>query len=338
MKKILFLILVATFFIGCKDEVSEPKSDFQGLSYPDYFPKPHYEFKNNPLTAAGHSLGRELFFDPILSSDSSISCGSCHSQPHAFSDHNGAFSEGVNQRKGNRNAPPVFNLAWSPNFMWDGGVNHIEIMPLSPIINPLEMNETILNVLKKLNRHKDYRQKFKTAFGKDSIDDQMLFYAITQYQGTIVSAGSRYDAMRKGELIFTTDEQAGYDLYKTHCANCHVEPLFTDFSYRNNGLDTAFLDLGRGRITLNPSDNGKFKVPSLRNVELTYPYMHDGRFFTIDMVLDHYSSGLKASSTLDGSLTNNKNFSPLEKKQIIAFLYSLTDYTLLSSKFYAKPR
>jgi cytochrome c peroxidase len=337
IKNALYLAISLLAF-SCKDEIAEPVSGFQGLSYPDYFPKPHYQFVNNKLTEAGHSLGRELFFDPILSSDSSISCGSCHSQPHAFSDHNGAFSVGVNQKKGDRNAPPIFNLAWSPNFMWDGGVNHLEIMPLSPIINPLEMNETISNVLVKLNRHSGYKQKFKSAFGKEIIDDQMLFYALTQYQGTIVSASSRYDAMRKGEISFTTDEQAGYQLYQTHCSNCHTEPLFTDFTYRNNGIDTNFTDLGRGRITQNTADNGKFKVPSLRNIELTYPYMHDGRFFTIDMVLDHYSEGIKSSATIDGSLSKNKNFSQVEKKQIITFLYSLTDYTLLSNRFYARPK
>jgi len=339
MQKFFFLfILPSVFIFGCKAEESKPADDFQGLSYPKYFPEPTYRFTNNKLSKEGHSLGRDLFFDPILSSDSSISCGSCHSQPHAFSDHNGAFSTGVNQKQGNRNAPPIFNLAWSNSFMWDGGINHIEIMPLSPIINPLEMNESIVNVLAKLNRSSYYKQKFKDAFGKDVIDDQMLFYALTQYQGTIVSAGSRYDGMRKGELTLTAEEEAGYQLYKIHCSQCHVEPLFTDNTFRNNGLDSVFNDLGRGLITQNVADNGKFKVPSLRNVELTYPYMHDGRFFTIDMVLDHYSHGIIKSSTLDPSLSTAKNFNSLEKKQIIAFLYSLTDYSLLSNTFYSRKR
>jgi len=333
------LSLLVISINSCKDDsITEPSTEFKGLNYPSYFGLPHYNFTSNPLTAKGVQLGRELFYDPILSIDSTISCGSCHSQTHAFADHNGGFSEGVNQAKGNRNAPAIFNLAWNTSFMLDGGINHIEIMPLAPIVNPLEMNETISNVLLKLNRHRDYPTKFYEVFGKKTIDDQMLFYAITQFQGTIISDGSKYDMVQQGKSIYTIEENAGYQLFKTHCSSCHKEPLITDNSFRNNGLDTIFNDLGREKITQLAEDRGKFKVPSLRNVELTYPYMHNGSFFTLESVIDHYTDGIKLSPTLDPRLSSRIKLTGAEKFQLVSFLKTLTDYTLLSNPNLTKPR
>jgi len=191
--------------------------------------------------------------------------------------------------------------------------------------------------LLKLNRHPGYKEKFKRVFGKDVIDDQMMFYALAQFQGTIVSAGSKYDMMRQEKSNFTSDEQAGYLLFQAKCAACHSEPMFTDYSYRNNGLDSIFKDAGRGEITLDPIDSGKFKVPSLRNVELTYPYMHDGRFFTLELALEHYISGIKSSSTRDDLLNNPVKLNSVEKAQLIDFLKTLTDYSMMGNPLYSKP-
>lgn len=337
MRQALFALTLIFFFVSCKKETELTPVDDWGFKKPAYFPEPVYKFQNNEQTRLRFELGRDLFYDPILSLDNTISCASCHSQTHGFADHNGAFSTGVGGTLGTRNSPSISNLAWYPSFMWDGGVNHIEIFSASPITNPLEMHETIANVLVKLNGNAKYKQKFKAAYDVDEITDQKMLKALAQYMAMVVSANSKYDQYRKGEVALTADEMSGLNLFNAKCASCHTEPLFTDFSFRNNGLDEMFADLGRGAITQNPADNGKFKVPSLRNVELTYPYMHDGRFFTMEKVLDHYISGVKQSGTLDASLTTGIPMTTLEKQQIIKFLRTLTDYELLADPLLSEP-
>lgn len=335
--KISLIFFVLIFISSCQtSEIKQPQKSL-GLFYPDYVPKPVYGFEKNKLTHDGIQLGRMLFYDPVLSSDSTISCGSCHSQAHAFADHNMKLSIGVNNRMGLRNSPPIFNLAWHPNFMWDGGVNHIEIMPLAPLTNHLEMDESISNILLKLNRSQTYKTKFLKVFKKDSIDDQMMYYALTQFMGSITSFESKYDHVKQGKAAYSETENKGYTLFKSHCNSCHQEPLFTDFSFRNNGLDSVFKDLGRALITLNHSDEGLFKVPSLRNVALTYPYMHDGRFRTLDEVINHYTSGIKHSKTLDASFENPIQLNQTEKQDIIAFLRTLNDYQLLNQSNISEP-
>lgn len=299
---------------------------------PEHFPEPLYQFENNPQTFDKFKLGRDLFSDPILSLDSTISCASCHSQTHYFADHNQPFSFGVGDSVGKRNSPSITNLAWQPYFMWDGGVNHIEVFSVAPITNQLEMKETMANVVSKLNNHTGYKEKFKSAFGADVITDQHLLFALTQFMIMIISDNSKYDQYIRGEVELSTDELSGLNLFRAHCSSCHTEPLFTDFSFRNNGLDEVFQDQGRGIITQNPNDMGTFKVPSLRNVANTYPYMHDGRFFTLDLVLDHYTSGIKTSETLDPSLNSGIPLTETEKQQIISFLNTLTDYSLIDDK------
>lgn len=337
----IVLVFVVCFLMvlgACRKRAPELKSADREytLVYPPYFPAPHYQPADNALTNDGIALGRMLFYDPVLSSDSSVSCGTCHSQAHAFSGHNTAFSTGVANRKGIRNSPALFNLSWNTSFMADGGINHIEVMPFAPITNPDEMNESLPHVLFKLRRSNRYPELFKKAFGSEQVTDQKLFYALAQFMGSLLSTGSRYDQFRKGEGKMDTDEQAGLMLFRQHCASCHLEPLFTDYSFRNNGIDTVFKDPGRGLITGNSSDRGKFKVPSLRNVALTYPYMHNGRFYTLEAVLDHYAGSVRYSPTAD--INGNMSLNETEKKQIIKFLKTLTDYTLLSNPSYSEPR
>lgn len=317
-----FLILIAS--------CNKDKEEVFELSYPDYFPTPVYSFENNELTKDKFELGRKLFYDGILSSDNSVSCGSCHSQVHGFADHNVNFSTGVNNLKGTRNSPAITNMIWSSSFMWDGGVNHIEVFSVAPITNPLEMNESMENVINKLNASASYRNAFKKAFGTETITDQLMLRALTSYMAMLVSADSKYDQFRQGKVLLTEQELQGMQLFEQKCASCHTAPLYTNNSFKNNGIDSVFSDLGRGRITLNAVDNGKFKVPSLRNVELTYPYMHDGRFWTLEQVLEHYNTGIKNSETLAPELVNGLPMTAEEKKKIIAFLKTLTDYTIIS--------
>ncbi len=344
MKRKYFIgFFLAAALTGCFKDV-EIEKPIQFLK-PSNFPAPHYEFKTNTLTQDGFILGRKLFYDPILSRDSSTSCGSCHQQFVAFAHSGHRLSHGVDHLFGTRNSPGIFNAAWNKNFMWDGGVNHIEVMPTAPITNPVEMDETMLHVVQKLNRNSAYKQLFKNAFGTDTIDDRHMLYALSQFMGAMVSANSKYDKYVRGEKggTFNTDEKAGLELFKKNCTSCHSGELFTDYSFANNGLDKSFSDdEGRGLITLLDEDKGKFRIPSLRNVEVTSPYMHDGRFWTLEEVITHYAEKVVSSSTIDQRLIQENGklgivLTKQEQTQIITFLKTLTDYEFMNDKRFSEP-
>jgi len=342
--RVLFFIagLFSIMLVSCfKDNEIQQPIEFKK---PSNLPEPHYSFQKNELTQKGFLLGRKLFYDPILSKDSSISCGSCHQQFAAFAHSGHKTSHGINGLFGTRNSPGIFNNAWNKSFMWDGGVNHIEVMPTAPITNPVEMDETMLDVVMKLNRSKEYQTNFKEVFGKDVIDDQQLLRAFAQFMGAIVSANSKYDKYARGESggKLNEDETAGLKLYQQKCATCHSTDLFTDYSFKNNGLDQTFeKDNGRAHITQLPEDEGKFRVPTLRNVEVTAPYMHDGRFWTLEEVVQHYTKGVQKSPTLDPLLIqpNDKLGIPLtekEQQQLVLFLKTLTDHEFLNDKRFSE--
>ncbi|MFN7690635.1 MAG: cytochrome-c peroxidase [Bacteroidota bacterium] len=322
----LILILTASCKVDSKFDPIINEDDIT-VKWPDYFPAPVYDFSGNPITKEGFLLGKKLFYDPILSVDNTISCGSCHQQFVAFAHADHKLSHGIDNKLGVRNSQALFNMIWNTTFFWDGGSKHIEVQPIGPITNPVEMDETVQNVVYKLSQRADYKSLFKAAFNTDSITSQLMLKAIAQFMGAFVSASSKYDKNRIDPIAnpFTEDEKLGQTIFESKCASCHVPPLFTDNSFRNNGLDEIFSDSGRYLITNINSDMGKFKVPSLRNIELTYPYMHDGRFETLPQVLNHYSSEIKQSSTLDQSLTNGIALNNTEKQQLIAFLKTLTD-------------
>jgi cytochrome c peroxidase len=225
--------------------------------------------------------------------------------------------------------------------MWDGGVNHIEVLPLAPITNPLEMDETMLNVIAKLKSDVVYREMFKDAFGNDTINTQRIFLALAQFQGMLVSSNSKYDKYVRGEAggDLTVPEQKGLTLFMQKCSSCHIPPLFTDFSFRNNGLsfNTALKDSGRAHVTGLTSDRNRFKVPSLRNVVVTSPYMHDGRFLSLTQCLNHYSRGINATENLDTALVNGIPLTPEETQNIISFLGTLTDNTFLRDPRFKDP-
>lgn len=299
---------------------------------------------DNPLTVEGIALGRKLFYDPILSANNSQSCASCHKQSSAFVDSNFQFSIGIDNIAGTRNAMPIFNLGWERNFFWDGGAATLESQVIGPIQNPVEMHETLENVLKKLNSHQEYPALFKKAFGTDSITIPKLMKAIAQFERTIISANSKYDRYKRGELQLSPSELNGMQIYvnqsKGDCNHCHVlGSTFTDFDFRNTGLDSIPVDKGRGNITLNPTDDGKFKTPTLRNIELTSPYMHDGRFKTLEECINHYNIGFKYSDNIDPNLAAlpKNRMSPTEIADLVAFLKTLTDYSLITNPAYSKP-
>jgi cytochrome c peroxidase len=319
---LIFAVLLMLTACGRKDEKLEIR-----FYKPANFPEPVYDFSKNPVTSAGFRLGKELFYDGRLSRDGSINCGSCHEQSAAFTQHGHDLSHGIDDRLTLRNALPIMNLAWEKNFFWDGGVFHLDLFAVSPIENPDEMDESLSNVLEKLRKDAKYRRLFKEAFGSEDITTERFLKALSQFQLMCISANSRYDKYVRGEGVqLSGEEKAGLDVFKQKCASCHAGELFTDLSFRNNGLKVFNADdTGRGRITLNPEDKYKFKVPSLRNVEASAPHMHDGRFRTLDEVLEHYASGIQPSETLDPLLRNGIPLSAAEREQLKAFLLTLKD-------------
>jgi|SRR5215204_2376348 len=310
------------------------------LQIPQGFPTPSYQFTTNPLTQEGFDLGKKLFYDGRLSKDGNFPCASCHQQFAAFATFDHDLGHGFNNQFTTRNAPGLFNMIWHKEMHWDGGINHIEVQPLAPLTAPNEMAEDINNVIAKLQADAKYRQLFKAAYGDETINSQRMLLAITQFVGSIVSADSKYDRMKTGKATFNIYEESGYKLFQAKCVSCHQEPLFTDFSYRNNGLKlNDFLkDYGRMRITNKKEDSLKFKVPSLRNVFLTFPYGHDGRFTSITQMLEHYSTGIQDSPSLDPLLKNRIPLTATEKFYLTQFLATLTDSTLITDKRFAEPQ
>lgn len=318
--------------ISCSKDMME---NFAGFQKPAHFPEPTYAIENNPVTQAGFELGRKIFYEPRLSRDNSISCGSCHIQSSAFTQHGHDVSHGIEDRLGKRNSPPIMNLAWSPTFMWDGGVFDLDLQPIAPITAHEEMDESVANVLQKLKAHPDYPKLFKKAFGSEEITTAKMMKALSQFMILCVSANAKYDRVKQGKETFTADEQAGYTVFQQKCSNCHAEPLLTDFSFRNNGIAIGTNnDEGRYLVTLNPADKYKFKVPSLRNLSYTAPYMHDGRFYTLDAVIDHYRSRVQNTPNLDPSLQPGQGIaiSDDEKTKLIAFLKTLDDKDFITNR------
>jgi cytochrome c peroxidase len=299
---------------------------------------------NNPLTQEGVTLGKKLFFDKILSGDGTQSCASCHNPKKSFTD-NQQFSNGIDGLLGTRNSMPLFNLAWNfdERFAWDGKEFGLEKQAFEPVSNPIEMHANWKNVVQKLQNHLEYPILFLHAFGSSTIDSVAVTKAIAQFERTLISGNSKFDQYLKGEASITSEEQNGFTVFmdeaKGDCFHCHGSdnnPLWTDNKFHNNGLDATFSDLGFGKVTGDPADNGKFRSPSIRNLAFTAPYMHDGRFETLDEVINHYSEGLKRSSTIDplmkkvhqgGVLLTTK-----EKADLKAFLLSLSDFDFVNNK------
>lgn len=304
------------------------------LIRPSNFPAIVYDTAANRLTKQGFELGRKLFNDVRLSGDNTISCESCHIQTSAFTQHGHNVSHGINDKLGTRNSQPVMNLAWSNSFFWDGGVFNLDLQPLSPIENPVEMGAKLSDVIDKLNADAQYQQMFDRAFGSPTVTSATLMKALSQFMLQCVSANSRYDKFvrNEGEML-SADELQGKQLFEQHCHSCHATDLFTDNLFHNNGLPpTVVNDRGRATITLKSNDEYLFKTPSLRNLSYSPPYMHDGRFRTLDEVLNHYTNGIVQSVTLDEKLKSKIHLSDREKALIIAFLQTLDDESFVRNE------
>ncbi len=328
---ILFLI-VSLFLISATKKIFAPTPII--LDIPTNFPPlPNKIFAKNPLTEQGFLLGKKLFFDASLSKTNDISCASCHQPFAAFANYYHDFSHGVNNSFTTRNAPSLVNLLWMKNWHWDGGVNHLEVQPLSPLTAPNEMGQhldTLLNILK---QNVEYKNMFAAAFGDEKITSQRMLWALNQFTGSLISANSKYDLVKNGNATFIEPEQKGYELFKANCNSCHKEPLFTDNSFRNNGVGlNANNDIGRQGITQIKTDYLKFKVPTLRNIGLTLPYMHDGRYAILEDVIKHYSNINPTTTNLDVALTKKIIFTEKEQQQLILFLYTLTDTSFTKNK------
>lgn len=298
--------------------------------------------KGNPLTVEGVALGRRLFYDPVLSGDSSQACASCHGQTLAFGDFR-RFSEGIRGVFGTRHAPTIVNPAWIPDMFWDGRAHGLEDQAREPVPNPIEMDIPWPDAIARLERHAEYPELFCAAFGDRGITQDRVVKAIAQFERTFVSANSRYDRMRRGEEVFTAQEQLGYDLFRSErgdCFHCHLEPLFTTSTFHNTGLDSIVTDNGLGDVTGNPADNGKFKSMTLRNIEVSAPYMHDGRFFALEEVLAHYNFGFHDGADVDPLIRARLQRPPMTQEEIdalIAFLLTLTDTDFLFNQDLSSP-
>ena len=339
MIKTFKILLLGFFLFGI---LAFTKSYYTPIYFeiPKGFPKPVYDFKNNPLTEEGFQLGRNLFYDPILSRDNTISCASCHLQQTGFTHVDHDLSHGIDGRIGTRNSLTLQNLAWSTNFMYDGGVNHLDVQPLSPITSADEMHETLENVVAKLQKSDKYKSLFLKAFGTQKITGQLTLKALSQYVVQLVTANSKYDKVKNGTEKFTEMEQKGYYLFKQNCASCHTEPLLTNNDFENNGLelDVTLNDFGRMKITQNSKDSLKFKVPTLRNIQFTSPYMHDGRFKNLNEVILFYNTDINAQKMLFVKNKKTIHLSDDERTEIVAFLKTLSDKEFLFNPKFSFPK
>lgn len=339
MKKITFLISLGLFLLllACqKDQNGETVEPDKKLDIrfvrPANFPEPVYKLEKNPITTDGFLLGKALFYEGEMSLSGMDHCGTCHIQSSAFTQHEHDVSHNLMGKLGKRNSPAIMNLAWMSSFMWDGGIHDLDLQPIAPIESPVEMQESFPNVVKKLQKMPKYPPMFQKAFGTEEITGIKVLQALSQFMLMCVSGNSKYDLYVRKEknTQLSTDELQGLQIFKQKCAVCHKGELFSDFTFRDNGLKQNLQrDAGRYEITLNETDKGKFKVPSLRNLTYTLPYMHDGRFQTLEQVLDHYTQGVQNNANLDPLLKQNGklgiDLSETEKKQILAFLRTLDD-------------
>lgn len=329
----LFFTLIVLLVIAFKGE--------ERLFFiPKNWPKPVYNFANNPISKEKVLLGRVLFYDPILSKDNTISCASCHSQYSAFTHIDHALSHGINDSIGTRNSPALMNLAWQKTFMWDGAINNLDMQALAPISHPAEMANNINNLINKLNSLKLYRKLFFNAYGDSIVTGEKTLKSISQFLVTIISANAKYDRVMRKQEKFTAQEENGYTLFKKNCSTCHKEPLFTTNEFANNGLvvDTFLNDYGKIRVTKNKNDSLKFKIPTLRNIEFTFPYMHDGRFKKLSEVLNHYTNGIHKTNILAQELQVPILLTSNQKVDLTAFLLTLTDKEFIFNKKFSYPK
>lgn len=351
---LVFATLLAILAACKKDQVGYNVTPYQ-LDIPSHFPAMEIP-DDNPMTVEGVALGRRLFYEEQLSLDNTISCSSCHSPETSFSDEK-QFSVGVNGATGSRHSMALINMGWQQFFFWDGRSKVLEEQLLEPVPNPIEMHLTWDEAVQRLQADVSYRNQFFQAFGTTKITKEIVAKALAQFIRTMISGKSKYDVMYKyqNSLSLTSEEQgifssitpeewAGYDLFLSlngaDCFHCHNGPLMQVQKFSNNGLPPT-LDLGREGVTGNPNDRRKFKVPTLRNIAVSAPYMHDGRFKNLDEVIEHYSSGIVVSPTIDPLIEfANQGGVQLDAEQkmlLKQFLLTLTDNQFLQNPAFQDP-
>lgn len=346
--KIGIITGLAFFSFSCSDTDDSYQEALPLVTIPDNFPE-FIDSKTNPLSTDGIALGKKLFFDKRLSGNNQVSCATCHKQNLAFSDGFALTNQGISGKVLERNSPALINLAWANNgLFWDGGSTNLESQAFAPLAHEDEMHQDLAELITELNADIDYPKMFQKAFGVP-INQADIVKAIAQFERTMISGNSRYDKYVRAESGGNLDEEElkGLQLAEQFCFSCHATPLLTDNLYHNNGIDNDFTDdtelmmkKGRARITNLASDLGRFRTPTLRNIEKTSPYMHDGRFKNLEEVMNHYSENVKDSPSLDASLKQNGRLgialSETDKKQIIAFLKTLTDHQYLTDKRFSE--
>lgn len=344
--RIFGVIYIALFLASCSEEKEE-----KVVVYPFDVPAQlgtMPSFEDNRITKEGIELGRRLFYDERLSANNQVSCASCHRQKRAFADDVALSDIGHSGKPLMRNSPALFNLSWYDGFFWDGGNTSLEVQVLGPLTHNDEMSKDPRVLIKALERDALYPQLFEKAFGEKGITLRKLAYAIAQFERSLISANSKYDHIGDEGVELTEIEKKGEALYQNNCASCHSGYLFTDVKYHNNGLDDSWYydsnedpRYGRFRITLDSADMGKYRTPSLRNLVFTAPYMHDGRFGSIEEVVNFYSEKVKASETLDSLLQpvgdKGFRFRHDEKMALVAFLKTLTDSSFVTDTSYSSP-
>jgi cytochrome c peroxidase len=334
VKQSLF-VLIPLFWVACKKDAPIQKQEI-GLAFiaiPEGFPPIDFP-ADNAFTKERWLLGKALFYEKQLSLDSSVSCASCHSQQFGFSD-NVALSKGFKQRLGNRNSPSIINVAYHPYFTREGGVPSLEMQVLVPIQEHNEFNNNILDIAKRLSSNKKLQDLSNLAYNRP-LDFYVIPRALATFERSLISGNSKYDQYKKGTLSLSDEEEKGMNLFfsdRTNCSDCHSGFNFTNYQFENNGLYETYNDPGRKRLTGLDSDLAKFKVPSLRNIEVTAPYMYDGSLPDLEAVLNHYNSGGKQHPNKSVKI-QNLQLNQDEKKQIIAFLKTLTDVSFLNQSIF----
>lgn len=355
LKYILPLVLIAGVWSCQEDDPATNDNAYQATPYqldvPAGFPQPQIP-ADNPMTVEGVELGRHLFYETALSGDNSMSCGSCHMQERAFTDAT-PTSVGIDGIAGRRKAMPLFNLAFHDNFMWDGREVTLEDQALGPITDPIELNADMNQVIQRLSSISDYPPMFKKAFGDKKVTPDRIAKAIAQFERTMISANSKFDRVvriKNGES-FTAQEQAGHDIFFSEtgdCFHCHgaVESKFLmgafgkDLQFVNNGTKAQYQDEGRAEITGLEEDVGKFKVPSVRNVEFSFPYMHDGSIPNLDSLIGFYNFGGHNHPNIDPNMKaagTGRGWTQAQRNALAAFLRTLTDDSFLQDSAFANP-
>lgn len=370
MNRLIYCLGMLAMLLACDDnnpeeDISYPESYDLEAELPYYFGTNYEIPEDNPMTVQGIELGRMLFYETKLSGDNTMSCGSCHLQSLAFTDGK-SVSAGIDGINGTKSAMSISNMLWNKKFFWNGRAESLEEQALIPIQDEIELHQSLEDAVAKLQATEDYPELFLKAFKSETITAENIGKAIAQFERTLISSNSKYDQYLKGEYTPTVEEQLGIDLFFTHpipqaglrggnCGDCHTNVLTTgDLSafngFHNNGLDEdEDLDTGLEEVTGNETDKGKFKAPTLRNIELTAPYMHDGRFSTLEEVLEHYDQHIFTSETLDPLIIEASNeirsegdpiqlyLTDDEKQAIIAFLKMLTDDDFITNEKFSNP-